>query len=199
MTTRSALLAAALLTALTFTASTASAQDGPAEPESRTLSVTISPFHLFVNFVELGVEYALTPQDGVMLYGGYGVPSGELSDGTTFEQPTIELGAQYRRYLLGNFDAGVHVGAEFQYLNVSTTVESSAIVVNAAGNAISPGLFVGAKYAFGFGLTSELQVGGAYNVLFLDGDGTDGVNTVTSSSQTASFGLLLNLNLGWTF
>lgn len=186
-----------------LTSSSASAQSEPSPSgvaETKTLSVTISPFHLVSGIFEAGLEYAITPRDSAMIIGGYGVQQSALDDETNLEIPTILLGAQYRRYVLGDFDAGLHVGAEFSYINASASTEFDGITVEADATGIAPGVFVGGKHTFDFGLTSELQVGGLYYLFFGRAEASAGETTVEETDQSpGEFGLLVNLNLGWTF
>ena len=86
-----------------------------------------------------------------------------------------ELGGQARYYFLGDFADGLLVGAEVLYAKAS--------LGGASANGLSPGVMAGGKTTFGFGMVVEAQAGGAW---FQSGGG-------------GNVGLLLNVNLGWSF
>jgi hypothetical protein len=82
-----------------------------------------------------------------------------------------EGGVTFRWYPVGDFRGGMQVGAE-------------ALVADATYTVLTAGPFIGGKYIFDFGLTL---------------DGQAGPQVLTSTQGVTSFGLLLNLNVGWSF
>lgn len=107
--------------------------------------------------------------------GGPSAVQGIAGIGATSGVFLFTLGGQYRHYLLGNFSRGVGVGGEVTYTNGS--------LGGVSASALTAGPLATGKYAFGFGLTGVLDVG---------------YQAVLASGATGG-GLLLNLNLGWSF
>jgi len=137
-------------------------------------SLTLSPIHLTGPIVELSYERALTEVHAVQAIAG----AGQLQGFSAYEG-----GAQYRAYLLGDFGTGLGLGAEVLGVSVSGS--------GATGTGMAAGPLVTAKATAGFGLTGVLDVGYQWGTASASGNG-----------QTASGsmgGLLLNLNVGWSF
>ena len=147
-----------------------------------SVSATLSPIHLLMPMVELTGEYQAAPKVGVAGILGVGAPSGMTA---------IEVGAQVRTYLLGDFKGGLELGAEMVYM----LVLGSTAGVSATGNGLSTGPFVGGKYIFDVGFTLDAQLGVASTLVTAsasDGDQRE-------STFESGFGPLLNINLGWSF
>lgn len=186
-------------------ASTASAeeQNSTLADDGHQIALTISPFHLFSPIVEVQGEYKLAQQIGVSGIVGYG----NTKAGDT-DLPVFELGAQGRYYLLGDFNHGLHIGAEMLYVYVNGDDLEEGISVDGNGLAIGP--FLGYKVAADFGLTFEIQAG--YQALFLkaEAEAKDNQRLSTVGQSVQSDGNkataedekgipLLNINLGWSF
>lgn len=153
-----------------------------AEPYDHTVSITLSPFHLVLPVLEVTGEYRVHDRVGVAATGGYGVVQGFT---------TVELGASGRFYPVGDFDHGMQLGLEAQYARLFGTVAG----YEASGSGTTMGPFIGYKIAARFGLTFEIQAGAQYT--FVAASATDGTDSATASDK--AFGLLLNLQLGWSF
>ncbi|GAB4517839.1 MAG: hypothetical protein Tsb0020_36450 [Haliangiales bacterium] len=156
-----------------------------------TLSVTFSPVHLALSVFEVAGELRLSPKLSVVGIAGAGaMPAGE-----DLEQSTRvliwELGAQGRYYVVGTFRHGVSVGAETMYVGADGDLDG--VEVGANGLSIAP--FVGYKYAASWGFTVDGQIG--YEWLAMKSRADSGVESTSDMSSHA--GMLLNLNLGWSF
>jgi hypothetical protein len=138
---------------------------GTPEPVRR-LSVTVAPLHLTNQVGEVTAEYRLSERQGV---------AAVLGLGRQYSVVVSRVGGQYRYYLLGGFEGGLHVGAEL--------LTSMATARGGTATALDASALVGAKYAFGFGLTAELQGGW-------------GLRATLGAVRPAP---LLHLGLGWTF
>ncbi|PKN57189.1 MAG: hypothetical protein CVU56_12375 [Deltaproteobacteria bacterium HGW-Deltaproteobacteria-14] len=166
----------------------ATAVDAQPEGPLHSVSVTLSPLHLVLPVLELQGEFAVGPQMGVSLILGYGSVS--VSDGFTTEAFSVfEIGGQFAYYALGDFDHGLQIGAEVLYLGVSADADSQFGGVFGRGLSLAP--FVGYKVAADFGLTFQAQVGPAFFVVSAESG--------TESEEQAAIGVMLNLNLGWSF
>ncbi|HET6146452.1 MAG TPA: hypothetical protein VFH68_02910 [Polyangia bacterium] len=157
----------------------------------RTVSITLSPIHLVLPVVELTGEWRAMDKLGVavVLGGGKVRPENALSGQPSI--PVWEAGAQVRYYLLGDFRHGMQLGAETIYMHAST--ESGN--VRAAANGISAGGFAGYKVMVDAGFTFDAQLG--YQFIGIGADATDGQNSASGSNSSS--GVLLNLNVGWSF
>lgn len=152
------------------------------EPYDHRASITFSPVHLLVPMLEVQGEFRVHDRVGVAAIGGFGRTSG-LS--------LFEGGLSARAYPLGDFDHGLQLGAEATYLGAMGTVGG----VQAAGTGLTAGPFAGYKIAARFGLTFELQLG--YQWMAVGARAQSG--GVTATEEQVDSGVLLNLNLGWSF
>ena len=140
------------------------------ERPSYELALTLSPLVAFVSpfapGVELTVEWEAGQKFGVGVVGGIGSNSGLVWAG----------GLQANGYFYGDFSSGLLVGGEYMAHTFAAPgdIESSL------------GLYVGGKYAFSFGLTGMLHIGGAWG--FPEIDIADG-----------GVGPLVNVGVGWSF
>ncbi len=164
----------------------------------RTKSLTVSPVHLGIGVLELMAEIRLQPNMSVAVIGGYGVQTQKLMVATAtgpesqdVDITVIELGAQGRYYLLGDFRHGLNVGLELLYLHGSASVET----VSAVATGLAAGPFLGYKFISSFGLTVDLRLG--YSTFLITGEATDGNTTQTESQKDQV--PIVNLNFGWSF
>jgi hypothetical protein len=112
------------------------------------------------------------------------------SDGSSYT--AIEAGAQFRYYVLGTFIHGLQVGAEVLYLYLSNSDDST---IEASGDGLAVGPFLGYKIATNLGFTFELQGGVQY--LFASAKAESG--NVSATAEDSNIIPLLNINLGWSF
>ena len=141
----------------------------------------MSPLHLVLPIIEVTGEYRVNPKLGVaVILGG-----GKVTPKNSPSSSVFEVGASVRYYALGSFRKGIQIGAEVDYLHVS------ADGTDVKGAGIAGGPFVGAKWVSSFGLTLDGQIGGQY----LKAQASS--NTTTANASNA--GVLLNLNIGYSF
>jgi len=150
--------------------------------DDRFLSVTISPIHLIVPMVELTGEYKLREDMGLAGVVGAGTLSGVLLG---------EVGAQFRYYAVGSFVHGMQFGLEVLY--AFGGLSSQGVTAVASGLSIGP--FIGYKVMANIGFTFEIQLGATFNVV--QAQASSGGTSQTAGNQ--NFGLLLNINVGWSF
>ncbi len=155
-----------------------------------TVAVTISPIHLTMPFYELTGEYRLASQMSAALLAGAG---------TIDDLSLWEIGAQFRYYVLGDFDHGMQVGAEVLHMGVSASGSEDDIDVSASGAGTSFGGFIGYKFAASYGLTVDIQAGYQYMQLSAEAEASDGDISVSTEESESEGGALINLNLGWSF
>lgn len=151
------------------------------------VSITISPIHLVQPIVELTGEYCLADKIGAALILGGGSVSSDNSNYTA-----IEAGAQFRYYVLGTFIHGLQVGAEVLYLYLSNSGDSA---IEASGDGLAVGPFLGYKIATNLGFTFEMQGGVQY--LFASAKAESG--SVSATAEDSNIIPLVNINLGWSF
>jgi hypothetical protein len=174
------------------------ARESRADDREEVVSITVSPFHAFVPMLELQGEYKVIDGFGVSLIGGYGVTTQEVEDETGDEIDVDfaiwELGTQLTWYPLQRFRS-LQLGAEAIWINVSA---DNVGVNNASGyaNGLAVGPFVGFKFIVGPGFTGFIQ--GGVTFLTIDAEASDDTGDTESQSDSA-VGLLLNLNVGWSF
>ncbi len=153
----------------------------PAHAQTRKLSVSFSPIHLFMPMLELTGELRLPHSAAVALIGG----AGRVGKGSNADHFAFDVGAQGRWYALGSFDHGLMLGVEMLYLYVDPG-RRDALDVSGEGLTVSP--LVGYKVAFSFGLTLEGQLGFSF------------VAMPALTEPVRSWGLpLLNVGIGWSF
>jgi len=145
-------------------------------------SLTLSLPLLDVPLFEVTGEFKVADEVSVGIIGAYGNPNGVSA---------FEVGAHGRYYLLGDFKAGMQLGAEVVYLRGSAAEGS----VSGTGSQLTAGPFIGGKWIADVGFTVDGQAGVQYitsSVQAYDGQ---------SSAETSASGVgpLLNLNLGWSF
>ncbi len=157
------------------------------------LSLTISPIHLVLPLLELTGEYAITPQLGFALIGGFG--SYEFDSTTT--GTLWEIGGSLRYYALGDFEHGMQVGAEVSHLGLSVDTNESGLDLSASGAGTSLGGFLGYKFIAAIGFTIDIQVG--YEIGFISAEVSSSDGTNPQGDEETTEGVLLNLNAGWSF
>lgn len=152
----------------------------PAHDAGPRVSLTISPAHFVLPVVELTGEYRVIPKLGIALIVG----GGKITD-NTLTATVAEVGVSARYYVLGSFRKGLQVGGEVDYVHVS----GDNIEVKGAGIAMGP--FVGGKWISSFGLTLDGQIGAQLQKA--------SASSSSSSASESKVGLLLNLNIGYSF
>lgn len=167
----------------------------PAAAPLRQLSLTMSPLHLILPVFEVTAEYALQPKVGVALIAGYGSVKANDLDASAESIDVFEIGAQARYYLLGDFEHGLQLGAEAVYLKASTSTSSSGQTIQATGEGLSAGAFIGYKVVSSMGFTFDAQLGQQYAGVGAKATSSSGQS---ASTNDASWSPLLNLNVGWT-
>ena len=166
----------------------------PAAP-AYSYGITLSPIHLAIPMVEVTVEYGLEEKMSIAAIGGLGKIATETTtlSGTTKDSFTaIEVGAQFRYYVLGNLTHGMQVGAEALYLHLDRDETDS---VSGTGEGLAVGPFVGYKIATESGFTFDTQLGFQY----VTAKAEVSAGNVSASTDDSDFIPLLNLNLGWSF
>lgn len=143
------------------------------------VSITISPLLLFLPIVQVTGEFRLNDKMGVAAVFGLGSLLNAFF--------ALQAGGQFRYYPLGSFIHGLDIGAQLMSLAL---FDNGGLV--AGGVAIAP--FVGYKIATNIGFTFDAQIGPDF-VLF----GASSSLTGPSTSSNGAIGLLLNLNVGWSF
>jgi Protein of unknown function (DUF3575) len=156
--------------------------------DNSKFSITMSPVHLILPVGELTVEYKVAEKIGIAFIAGIGTVTVEDVYQNEEKFNIWEIGGQFKYYLTGNFRKGLHVGVETIYMKVSYAEDST---VDAEGDGLTIGGFVGYKHTFGFGLTLEAQLGGQQIVVT--------AKSANSEESDSKFGVLFNLNIGYTF
>jgi len=161
--------------------------------EEKTIAITNSPFHLFLPFFELTAEMAIDEKISAAAILGYGGPSFENSSGESITVPIIELGGQFRYYLIGSFDKGWLIGLEALYIGAFPPENEG---VTASANGLSIGPFVGYKKTASFGLVFDINLG--YAKLLLQAKAKDQFGNEIETSIEDNLPIL-NINFGWAF
>jgi hypothetical protein len=159
----------------------------------RMVSVTISPLHLTQPILELTGEYRVLDRLGLALVLGAGKITPDQEQGAP-KPPAIpiwEAGVQARYYVLGDFRHGMQVGGELIYMHAS--LDQGNVSVAASGLSVGP--FLGYKVMADIGFTFDCQLG--YQFMGVGATGSDG--QTTASQESSASGVLLNLNVGWSF
>ena len=164
----------------------------PAEEDLHDVSITFSPLHLLFPIGEITAEVRLADRIGVAAIVGAGTITYQDPFGPEQTFTAFELGAQFRYYLVGDFDHGMQLGAELLWVHVSGEVEGG---ITGSGSGLAVGPFVGYKYSASFGLTFDAQLG--VTAAGIGAQATDG--TTTETRTETHVGVLLNLNAGWAF
>ena len=164
------------------------AQSEPAHAAGggEVVSVTFNPLRLFVPVFEAAAEVRLMPALGVAGIGGIGSVKIQGAHFTV-----TEVGGQIVAYPLGDFRS-LQLGGEVLWLHINGN--KADISAAAAGIAVGP--FVGYKLITRGGFTFSVQGGGQYVIAQAQATDAQG-NSATGSAS--GFGLLLNLNFGWSF
>lgn len=159
-----------------------------AQRTPHNVSLTISPLHLVLPVVELTGEFNMENDVSVAAIAGIG----SYEDFSVFE-----VGGQFNYYLIGSFQHGMQLGAEMMYISVSDDYKDSDVDISVVGRGLAIGPYLGYKVAAGFGLTFNAQAGVFASLL--RGSAEDDVSGARGSASGSSSGLLLNINLGWSF
>ncbi|MEP6653229.1 MAG: hypothetical protein ABJA82_07710 [Myxococcales bacterium] len=163
---------------------------GPTHPR-RLVSVTISPLHLTLPIVELTTEVRVLDKLGLAAVLGAGKVTSEPMGAPKFTADVWEAGVQGRYYVVGDFRHGMQLGGEVIYMHLSADTQG----VSAFANGFSMGGFVGYKVMADVGFTFDTQLG--YQLIGVGAKANDGSTTASQSGKEG--GLLLNLNVGWSF
>ncbi len=175
------------LTAVVFSADALAKEVDDAE---NSVTLTVSPLHLFAPIIEVTGEYKLNKNLGLSLIAGHGRISSTI-DGDLFS--VREYGMQINYYPGSNFSAGIHYGVEFMKIDVKAEMASN---IKGSGSAVGFGPYVGYKYLTGSGLTFVSQLGfQSYNITAEAHDS----NGNSANAAGESGGILLNLNMGYSF
>lgn len=156
-------------------------------------SWTISPIHLLLPVGEVTGEYRLSDRVGLAGILGVGQVTVEDTWGEETTFFTYELGASARYYVLGSFIHGMQVGLEALYAGVSGSKDD----VSGTGAGIAVGPFIGYKIAANVGFTFDAQLGTQY--MMASAEASNNSNGTSDSASDSGWGVLLNLNLGWSF
>jgi hypothetical protein len=159
-----------------------------AQRAPHNVSLTISPLHLIGPIVELTGEFKMEDDIGVAAVVGVGSLEGFS---------VFEVGGQFNYYVIGSFQHGMQLGAEMLYISLSDDYRNTDVDISAVGRGLAVGPYLGYKVAAGFGLTFNLQAG-VYASL-MKASAEDDMSGARASASGSSGGLLLNLNLGWSF
>jgi len=145
----------------------------------RQVSVTWSPLLLVFPMVELTGE--LLVADG--LSAALIIAAGKVTPiGADETFPVAEFGVQARYYVVGDFEHGMHLGAEV----IGMFLDRDGVASEAAhGEGIAMGPFVGYKLMLDVGFTLDAQLGAQY----VAARPKNGMVIVP----------LVNLSLGWSF
>ena len=159
----------------------------------RTFSLTVSPIHLAMPVLEAMGELRLgedTGIAGIVGFGTFTVEDSVTEDKDTFD--VIEVGGQINFYVLGDFDDGLHLGAEAMYLKLSGGEGD----ISGIADGLALGPYLGYKTTMDIGFTFVGQLGSQYVVAAAEAkDDSSGDEAKASDS---SWIVLLNLNVGWS-
>jgi hypothetical protein len=179
------------------------------EKDLHFVAITFTPANLLLDTLKVNGEFRLAEKWGLQVSLGKG--NYETGKRAVREIDIREAGGQVRWYALGDFDHGLHLGAELMFIDLSFLIHEldktplpEPIDSGISATAIGP--FVGYKVAAGFGLTAELQLGLQYYgiearagvPLSTIHDSLDGL-TAELAASTSLVLPLANLNLGWSF
>ncbi len=161
----------------------ARAPDKPqVENKQHHVSLTISPLLLLLPIAQVMGEFRVGDKFGAAAILGLG---------GVLDFFTVQVGGQFRYYLVGSFIHGLSLGA--QLLTLVLTGEFGGSGVTAAGISLAP--FVGYKIATNVGFTFDAQLGPD----FVLAGATSTLVKSTAESSNGAIGLLFNLNVGWSF
>ena len=155
-------------------------EDPSGPPIPRSVSVTVSPFHALIPFLEITGELRVTPNVSGALIAGIG----KILDGKADKHSAQEIGAQGIYYIKPTFRA-LHAGVEITYVHSSDTVSPTTLT----GTSFAIGAFVGWKYIHRTGVTLLAQGGLALGFV--------GERSPTDTNVTVL--PIVNLNAGWSF
>jgi hypothetical protein len=178
-----------------------SGESRAADDRDDVVSITFSPFHLFVPMFELQGEVKVVDHFGVSLIGGYGHVSSEIEDadldGSDLEVDftVLELGTQLTWYPIRRFRS-LQLGAEALWINVSTSSDVGSNNASGYASGLAVGPFAGFKWIVGPGFTGFVQLGVSF--MAIHAEASDDTGSSASADESA-VGLLLNFNLGWSF
>nr|MBA3456901.1 hypothetical protein [Deltaproteobacteria bacterium] len=149
-------------------------------PVERFVSITVSPFHALIPFLELTAELRISRRISGALLGGFG----KFLDPRAHPHRAREIGVQGNYYLEPTFRA-FHFGVEVAYVHSSDTESATTFT----GTSLAAGGFVGWKYIHRTGVTLLAQGGLALGV----------VEVRSPPGNEIKILPVINLNAGWSF
>jgi hypothetical protein len=115
--------------------------------------LTTNLVYLVLPVANVSVERAVGDSSGLSGRFGIGRVSIDLPFGDDDTNTVVEIGGEYRYYLLGGFRSGLVIGGDVRYTNAG-----SGALLNVE-NAVAVGPVLGYKHAFGLGLTIDVRLG----------------------------------------
>lgn len=155
-------------------------EDPSGPPVPRAVSITVSPFHALIPFLEITGELRVSANISGSLIAGIG----KILDGKADKHSAQEIGAQGIYYFKPTFRA-LHVGIELTYVHSSDRYSPTTFT----GTGVAIGPFVGWKYIHRTGVTLLAQ--GGLALAF--------VERRSPPETEATVGPIVNLNAGWSF
>ena len=161
-------------------------------PSSASSTLSISPLHLIFAIPELTYESTLgapfgSPISYAIIGGGGTVKVDDVS------VSIFELGLQFRGYFNDPFE-GLHYGVELSYLGLFADAPAT---ISGRASGLATGAFLGWKAILDSGFTFDLQAG--YQGLFTFAEASDLESGEREEITDIDGGLLVNLNIGWSF
>lgn len=179
-----------------------STSEPPPPKPQHAVSLTFSPLHLIFPELKGMVEVKIDPKFSVAVLGGIGsikvdsTVTGPYGTTSSSDRFTVwELGGQATYYPVGDFEHGMQLGAQVEYLKVALDNGANATVLG-SGSGVAMGPFIGYKLATRVGFTLDLQGGVAYVAAKADASSTDGSSAHKEGSSVVP---LVNLHIGWSF
>jgi hypothetical protein len=192
-----------MITSLSLGVGVAQAQPGMTEPQpvvppvvksagpQSSMAFSLKAVRAVIGFLSVQGEFRLAPKISVAAFVGGGRVDIETEDEMTIQDVGVaEVGAQFRYYVFGDFDSGLHLGAQTNYVYIEVDDETT---VGARGEGLAMGPFLGYKHTFGFGLTLEAQGGVAVAVLRGQQNGSGSVH------EEGKIGPIVNAGVGYAF
>ena len=164
------------------------ASDAP-KPE-KNFTLTIAPLHLLLGIVEVNGEFKANNNLGVALILGTGTYKSTI---TTDSFSVSEYGFQVSYYPDSNFNDGVQYGLEVMRVDLQLISKSN---IKSSGSGVAFGPYIGYKAVLDSNFVFVGQIGfQGYSVTAKAQDS----NGNSASAGGAGGGLLLNLNVGYSF
>ncbi len=167
----------------------------PIEPPERSLrdvSLTLGlPAHFFFSGLEAKGEVRLHDRVGLAVYGGFG--SAVVAD-------YYQVGGQLRWYAIGDFDHGMVVGLDVNYISVDERLELLGMsILDAEGEALAPGGLIGYKVIFKPGVTLGFDLGLRRHAITYDAKEHLSEDQYQVNGETSLWWPIADLHVGWSF